>query len=130
MSKQRYGRGTVVSWTLRASFCDECGERLGKGRFFGEEGDLALFLTCADLDHLALFGSGNTGISHRARKHRRISYRCSVQPGAKAERAPRVLVEDDALARGKAECLQHHEAPIGARMTASLRRENWGKQLF
>ena len=130
-SKQRQARDIVVFWILRDSSCDECGERLGKGRFLRKEGDLGLCLPCAALDHLVFLGSGNAALTRRARKHSRISP-VVVRFSRARKRYERqgVLVEEEALARAEKECLQDHEARLRARMRARLRRENWDKQFF
>lgn len=130
-SKPRVKRDIVVFWIRRESSCDECGERLRKGRFVRKEGDLGLCLPCADLDHLVFLGSGNAALTRRARKHSKISP-VVVQFSRARRRYERqgVLVEEEALARAEAECLQDHEARMRARVRADMRRENWDEQYF
>lgn len=130
-SKRRKVRDIVVFWILRASSCDECGERLGKGRFLRKEGDLGLCLPCADLDHLVFLPSGSAALTRRARKHSRISP-VVVRFSRARKRYERqgVLVDEGALARAERECLQDHEARKQARVRAALRRENWDEQFI
>lgn len=72
-ARQRNRADVIVSWILRDSSCDECGEALGKGRFLRKEGERALCLACADMDHLVFLGSGDAALTRRARKYSRIS---------------------------------------------------------
>lgn len=130
-SKPRKVRDIVVFWILRDSSCDECGERLGKGRFLRREGDLGLCLPCADLDHLVFLPSGNAELTRRARKHSRISP-VVVRFSRARKRYERkgVLVDEGALARAKQECLQDHEARMQARLRAAVRLEDWNEQFI
>lgn len=128
-SKQGSTRDIVVFWILRASSCDECGEELGDGRFLRREGERALCLSCADLDHLAFLPSRNAALTRRARKHSPISP-VVVRFSRARKRYERqgVLVDEEALARAEQECMEDHEARAMARMRAERRRENWDEQ--
>jgi hypothetical protein len=96
----------------RESRCDDCGADLGRRAMFvlaGERG--ALCLSCADLDHLAFLPPGDAALTRRARK-------CSTLAAVvlKWSRARKryerqgLLVEEGALQRAEAECLNDAEA--------------------
>lgn len=94
--------------------CTTCGT--GEGLLF-LEGQSALCLACADLDHLVFLPRGDAALSRRARVHSRL---CAVvlrfSRARKQYERQGLLVEPQALERAEAEC----EADEGAR---ALRRE-------
>src|SRR5262249_8046880 len=63
----------VVFDILRQSKCADCGKKLLGGDFLFMEGERALCLTCADLDHLVYLPRGDTALTRRARKHSTLS---------------------------------------------------------
>jgi hypothetical protein len=73
MTSQRE-RELMVFISNRESVCGECGENRGTRAWVtvaGEKG--ALYLTCADLDHLVFLPSGDAALTRRARKHATLS---------------------------------------------------------
>ena len=62
----------VVFWIVKDTECSECREALGKGRFLRLEGDKALCMECADLDHLEFLPRGDTAVTRRASKYSKL----------------------------------------------------------
>ncbi len=107
----------VVFSILRESQCSECGKALSKGCLLRKEGDNALCLSCADLDHLVFLAAGNASLTRRASKYSTLRA-VLVRYNRARERYERqgVLVEEAALERAERDCLDDAEA-------RSLRRE-------
>ena len=98
--------------TSGESTCDECRHVLGRGAWIhlaGERG--ALCLSCADLDHLVFLAAGDAALTRRACKHSGLSA-VVLEWSRSRKRYERqgVLVEDAALARAEAECLEDADA--------------------
>ena len=91
----------------RESHCDDCGEDLGQRAMIFLAGDRgALCLSCADLDHLTLLLPGDAALTRRARKYSTLA--AVVLKWSRARRRYErqgLLVEEQALARAEAECL-------------------------
>ena len=114
----------VVFWIVRDSACAECGEALGKGRFLRMEGERALCLGCADLDHLVFLARGDVALTRRASKYstlRAVVLRFSRS--RKRYERQGILVEEGALERAEQECLSDAEARRLARDRAAERRQ-------
>jgi hypothetical protein len=62
----------VVFWLVKESGCAECGADLGKGAFLRLEGEKALCMGCADLDHLEFLPSGDPAVTRRAGKYSKL----------------------------------------------------------
>jgi hypothetical protein len=113
----------VVFWIVRDSKCAECGTELWKGSFLRMEGERALCLSCADLDHLVFLPRGDTALTRRARKHSTLSA-VVVRFSRARKRYERqgLLVEEAALEQAERESLADEAARARARDRAALRR--------
>lgn len=108
----------------RESRCDDCGDDLGRHAMVflaGERG--ALCLTCAELDHLWFLAPGDAALTRRARKY---STRAAVvlkwSSARKRYERQGLLVEEQALDRAEAECLNDAEARARRRDREAERR--------
>jgi hypothetical protein len=84
----------------------------------------ALCLTCADLDHLWFLPSGDAALTRRARKHSTLAavvlkWSCA----RKRHERQGLLVEEQALQRAEAECLNDAEARAKRRERHAERRQ-------
>lgn len=122
MAKDKPGEIVVFS-IVRESTCGECKRELGKGSFLRREGDIALCLACADLDHLVWLPRGDAALTRRARRASRLSA-VVVRFSRTRQRYERqgLLVEEVALARAEQACLDDAEARARARERAAARR--------
>src|SRR4029453_14180555 len=97
------------------SRCDECGEDLDTRAWIFLAGDRgALCLACADLDHLVFLPSGDSALTRRSAKHSTLT--AVVLKWSRARKRYErqgLLVEEAALERAEAECLE--DAEIRAR---------------
>jgi len=108
----------------RDSACCECGEALGRGAWITlVEGKGALCLACADLDHLIFLPAGNTALTRRARK-RSILSTVVLKWSRARKRYERqgLLVEEQAIERAEAECLDDGEVRARRREREAERR--------
>ena len=95
----------VVFEILRDSKCTDCGEVIWKGEFLFLDGEQALCLSCADLDHLEYLPRGDPALTRRAKKHSGLSavvVRFSRSRGRYERQG--ILVEVSALERAEEEC--------------------------
>jgi hypothetical protein len=109
----------------RDSTCDECQEELGRSAWImlaGERG--ALYLDCADLDHLAFLPSGNATLTRRTKKYSRL-YAVVLKWSRARKRYERkgLLVEAEALTKAEEECLADEEVRRRKRERDAIRRE-------
>jgi hypothetical protein len=108
----------------RESRCNDCGENLGRHAMIflaGERG--ALCLTCADLDYLTFLSPGDAALTRRARKYSALA--AVVLKWSRARKRyerPGLLVEEQALDRAEAECLNDAEARARRRDREEERR--------
>jgi hypothetical protein len=112
----------VVFEILRDSECAECREELGKGRWLRLEGDRALCMACADLDHLVFLPRGDAALTRRAGKYstlRAVLVRFSR--ARKRYERQGTLIEEAALERAERECLADADARARARERAAER---------
>jgi len=100
----------VVFSIVRDSACAECGEKLWKGSFLSMEGGRPLCLRCADLDHLVYLPRGDAALTRRAKKYSGLSA-VVVRFSRTRSRYERqgLLVEEPALQKAEAECLEDAE---------------------
>ena len=115
----------VVFSILRPSVCADCGEPLPQGNFVKMEKDRPLCVACADLDHLVFLPRGDTALTRRSRKYSSLSavvVRFSRARGRYERQG--LLVEEAALERAEAECLDDRDARRAARERAAIYREN------
>lgn len=129
-----HGRETPnlrVFISTRDSRCDECGEDLGSRAWILLAGDRgALCLTCGDLDHLVFLPSGDAALTRRAARHSTLA--AVVLKWSRARKRYErqgLLVEEQALERAEAECLddaevrsrrREREAERGAKIDAEF----------
>jgi len=115
--------GIVIFSIVRDSTCAECGSELGKGRFIRIEGERALCLACADLDHLVFLPRGDTALTRRATKYSTL-WAVVVRFSRSRKRYERqgVMVEESAMERADRECLVDTETRALARERAAERR--------
>lgn len=117
-------RDIVVFCIVRDSACAECGSELGKGCLLRMEGDRALCLACADLDHLVFLGRGDTALTRRATKYstlRAVVVRFSRARGRYERQG--ILIDEPALERAERECLADAAVRERARDRAAVRRQ-------
>lgn len=123
-SREREVSNLRVFISTRESRCDECRENLGSRALIFLAGDRgALCLTCADLDHLVFLPPGDAALTRRARKHSTLA--AVVLKWSRARRRYErqgLLVEQDALERAEAECLNDAEARARRRGREAERR--------
>ena len=119
----------VVFSILRESKCAECGDELGGGSFIRMEKERPLCMGCADLDHLCYLPRGEVALTRRARKYSKLSP-VVVRFSRARKRYERqgVLVEEQALDRAEAECLEDADARARARDRASVLRDNLDRE--
>lgn len=91
----------------RDTRCEECGDDLGRNAWIALAGDSgALCLTCADLDHLVFLARGDAALTRRARKYSTLAaVVLRWSRSRKQYERQGLLVEDEALQRAEAECL-------------------------
>ena len=110
--------------TSRESVCDECRENLGHHAWITlVEGQRALCLSCADLDHLIFLPSGDAALTRRAGKYSRLS--AVVLKWSRARKRYErqgLLVEEAALQQAEQECLADAEARAHRREREAERR--------
>jgi hypothetical protein len=108
--KERQSRppDLVVISPLKDWTCTTCG---GGGEFLVMEQAGPLCLSCADMDHLVFLPAGDAALTRRARRKSRLAavvVRFSRSRGRYERRG--ILVEEAALERAEAECLEDEEA--------------------
>lgn len=109
----------------RNSKCGECHADLGKKAWIVLNGDDgAICLSCADLDHLVFLPAGDAALTRRSRKY---SHLCAVvlKWSSSRNRYERqgLLIEEPALDRAEAECLEDHDRRESQRVRAAEKRE-------
>lgn len=122
--KQSKPDDIVVFSILRESQCAECEAELFPGDYLKKEGENAICLVCADLDHLVYLPQGNAALTRRASKYstlRVIVLRFSRS--RKRYERQGILVEEAALERAEAECLADAEMREKRRDREAARRE-------
>ncbi len=113
----------VVFSIVKESACSECGRELWSGDFLRKEGDKALCMECADLDRLIYLPRGDAALTRRAGAHSRL--RVVVLRWSRTRKhyeRQGVLVDEDALERAEAECLEDAEAREKRRQREAERR--------
>ena len=108
--RQRQSRppDLVVISPIRDWACAECG---GSGDLLMMDDAGPLCLACADMNHLVFLPSGDAALTRRAKRASRLS--AVVVRFSRARRRYErqgVLVEESALERAEAECLQDEDA--------------------
>ena len=120
-------RENLVVFMMRraSSTCGECGTELFKGRFIRLQGEKALCLACADLDHLEYLPRGDAAVTRRATKHSTL-WAVVVQWSRSRNRYERqgILVEPDAIERALDECEADSAVREQRREREAIRRES------
>jgi hypothetical protein len=96
---------TVFS-IVKESKCSQCDRELWKGELLTMQGNQALCMECADLDHLVYLESGDAALTRRATKHSSlwaVVVRFSRSRGRYERQG--VLVQAEALEKAEEECL-------------------------
>jgi hypothetical protein len=110
--------------TTGESVCSECGEELGRHAWITlVEGQGAVCLTCADMDHLIFLPSGNAALTRRAGKYSTLS--AVVLQWSRARKhyeRQGLLVDEAALQRAEQECLADEEIRARRREREAERR--------
>ena len=120
----KYPMDLKVFITTGESVCNECGEELGRHAWITlVEGQGAVCLTCADMDHLIFLPSGNAALTRRAGKYSTLSA-VVLQWSRARKRYERqgLLVEEAALQRAEQECLADEEIRARRREREAERR--------
>jgi hypothetical protein len=115
----------VVFWVRRDTVCAECGTELDRGSMIRVEGERALCLVCADLDHLVYLPRGNVALTRRATRHSKL--RAVVLEWSRSRKRYErqgILVEAQALAAAEQECLSDADVRERRRAEAARRREH------
>ena len=110
--------------TTGESVCSECGEELGRHAWITlVEGQGAVCLTCADMDHLIFLPSGDAALTRRAGKYSKLSA-VVLQWSRARKRYERqgLLVEEAALQRAEQKCLGDADARLRRREREAERR--------
>jgi hypothetical protein len=120
--RQRQSRppDLVVISPIRDWACAECG---GSGDLLVMDDAGPLCLACADMNHLAFLPSGDAALTRRAKRASRLS--AVVVRFSRARRRYErqgILVEESALERAEAECLQDEDARARRRSRDETRR--------
>ena len=114
----------VVFSVVRESKCTECGVELWKGSLLRLEGEKALCIGCADLDHLEFLPSGDAAVTRRASKYSTL--RAVVVRWSRARKRYErqgILVEADALRRAEDESLADEDVRARRQARAAERRK-------
>lgn len=103
--------------------CAGCGVQAEAGEFLFLEGDAALCLSCADLDHLVFLPAGDAALSRRARKESTLTT-LVLRFSRRRKRYERqgILVEVAALERAEQQCLADEDVRARRRERDAERR--------
>lgn len=109
----------------RESVCGECNENLGRGAWITlnrQKG--ALCLSCADMEHLQFLPPGDRALTLRAKKYSSL-YAVVLKWSRARKRYERrgLLVEEEAIAKAEAECLEDADVRERRRLREAERRE-------
>ena len=115
---------TVFS-IVKDSKCSQCNRELWKGELLTMQGNQALCMECADLDHLVYLGSGDAALTRRATKHSSlwaVVVRFSRSRGRYERQG--VLVQPEALEKAEEECLADADLRVGRQARDAERRHS------
>lgn len=114
----------VVFMVTRETRCSECGQDLGRGNLLRLEGDKALCIACADLDHLEFLPRGDAALTRRATDHSRL-HAVVVKWSSARKRYERqgILVEPEAVRRAEEECIEDASERARRREIAAQQRD-------
>ena len=114
---------TVFS-IVKESKCSQCNRELWKGELLTMQGNQALCLECADLDHLVYLGSGDAALTRRATKHSSlwaVVVRFSRSRGRYERQS--VMVQPEALEKAEEECLADADLRAARQVRDAERRK-------
>ena len=116
--------------STKDSFCDDCGEDLGRGAWITLIKDKgALCLACADLDYLIFLPSGDAAVTRRTRKHSTlVAVVLKLSRARKRYERQGLLVEAQALEQAEQECLADNEARSRRGKREAARRAELDRQ--
>lgn len=116
--------------SARESTCDECSENLGSKAWITlDNGNGALCLACADLDHRVFLPSGNAALTRRAHKNSILSaVVLKWSQSRKRYERQGTLVEERALEQAEKECLADADARARRRDREAERRAESDRQ--
>jgi hypothetical protein len=124
MAQQPKLEEIVVFSILKASQCSECSIHLEPGDWLKTEGDKALCLSCADMDHLVYLPSGNTALTRRSSKYTTLkAVLLRFSRSRKRYERRGILIEESALHRAEAECLADAEVRERQRLRSAEKRD-------
>ena len=104
--------------------CDECGNAIPRGSLLRTEGERALCIECADLDHLVFLPRGDTALTRRTTKH--MPLKVVVLKWSRARKRHErqgILASEDAIARAEQECLSDEDRRARQRERAAVLRD-------
>jgi hypothetical protein len=121
---QGKAREIVVFMVRRETRCAECGQDLWRGSLLRVEGEKALCLACADLDHLDFLPRGDAAITRRATRYSQLKA-VVVEWSRTRKRYERqgILAEPAAIARAEEESLADADLRARRQERTALRRE-------
>ena len=119
----------VVFIIRRDSKCSDCGKKIERGDLLKLEGDNALCIECADLDHLSFLPSGDAALTRRATKHSRLRA-VVVKWSSARKRYERqgIIVEPSAIEQAEEECIADADLRAERRKKAAKLREELDKE--
>jgi hypothetical protein len=107
----------------REASCAECGQELFPGSLLRKEGEKALCLACADLDHLEYLPAGNAAITRRAGQYSRLkAVVLRWSRTRKQYERQGILAESEAIDRAEQESADDAEARARRQARAAERR--------
>ena len=118
------GQDLVVFMIRRETRCAECGQELWPGSLLRLEGEKALCLACADLDHLEYLPAGDAAVTRRAGRYSRLKA-VVVRWSQTRKRYERqgILAEPAAIERAEQESLADAEVRARRQARDAERRE-------
>ena len=123
-SKARETKPEIVVFSLVGeSACEECGSELPRGEYLTKRQEQGLCVECAGLGDLCFLPRGDAALTRRAGKYSRV--RAVVVRWSRARKRYErqgLLVEEAALVRAEAECLEDADARARERERAAIRR--------
>lgn len=106
--KKRNKFDIEVFFSSRDSICAECSKDVEKNEhiILGDEWNVIICLSCADLDHLVYLPAGDAALTRRSRKHSTLSaVVLSYSASRKRNERQGLLVEQKGLELAEKECL-------------------------
>ncbi len=120
----------VVFEVLRDTACSECGTEIEQETFLIKEGEQALCMACARLDHLEFLPAGDAALTRRATKFSTVTATV-VRFSRSRNRYERqgILVEPAAIEQAEASCCEDAGQRAANRLRDAERRKEDDKRL-